>query len=144
MNQVIHLIEYETCFFSPPELSEEDARRIFIQFDDKISVEWPTPKTGGRWQLTSLGWVGFIRIGQNFGISLKPKVPLQNLFKMLEYAYDLESIKFLEGAYDCESICDFYERLAKILANRFIDRARKAYIKPIRRNMKSFPLFEGA
>ena len=143
MNQVIHLIEYETCFFSPPELSEEDARRIFIQFGDKVSVEWPTPKTDDRWQLTSLGWVGFIPIGQNSGISLKPKVPLQNLFKMLEYAYDLESIKFLEGVYDCESIRDFYERLAKILANRFIDRAREGLYKTYKEEYEELSFVRG-
>ena len=143
MNHVIQLIEYETCFFAPNELSEDDARRIYIHFGDKVSVEWPTPKTDGRWQLTSLGWVGFIPIGQKSGISLKPKVPLQNLFKMLEYAYDMESLKLSEGSYDCKSIRDFYERLAKILADRLIDRAKEGLYKTYKEEYEDLSFVRG-
>ena len=122
---ILHLVEYESRFLPQSDLTEEEAHKLYLQFGDKIAVEWPTPKTGNRWQLTSLGWVGFIPIGEGRGISLQPKVSLENLFRMLEHAYDLRSFKLLEGLYDCESIRDFYERLATILAKRLLDRARQ-------------------
>jgi 5-methylcytosine-specific restriction enzyme subunit McrC len=132
MNQVIHLVEYESRFLAESELTEEDAQHIHIQFGDKVSVEPPTWKTGNRWQLTSQGWVGFIPFGENRGIALLPKVPLQNLFGMLEYAYDLRSFKLLEGLYDCESIREFYERIAIILSKRLLNRAQKGLYRTYR------------
>jgi 5-methylcytosine-specific restriction enzyme subunit McrC len=129
---VVKLVEYESLYLQQSEFAEEEAHKLYIQFGDKIAVEWPTPKTGNRWQLTSLGWVGFIPLGEDRGISLQPKVSLGNLFRMLEHAYDLRSFKLLEGLYDCETIRDFYERLATILARRLLNRARQGLYKTYR------------
>jgi 5-methylcytosine-specific restriction enzyme subunit McrC len=140
---IIQLVEYESRFLLPPELTEVEAHRIYSKFDDKVAVEWPTPKTGNRWKLTSSGWVGFVPLGEGRGISLLPKVPLGNLFRMLEYAYDLRSFKPLEGLYDCESIRDFYERLAKILALRLLDRAREGLYKTYREEYAALSFVRG-
>ena len=124
MNQIT-LTEYQTCSLARSDFLESDAERIYREYRDKINIDWPTPKTNYCWQLTSLGWVGYIPLGQNNGITLKPKSPIINLFKMLEYAYDLKSFKLLEGLYDIESIRDFYERLATILAEKVMTRVRQ-------------------
>jgi 5-methylcytosine-specific restriction enzyme subunit McrC len=129
---VVQLVEYKSRFLPQSELAEEEAHKLYLQFGDKIAVEWPSPKTGNQWQLTSLGWVGFIPLGEGRGISLQPKVSLGNLFRMLEHAYDLRSFKLLEGLYDCEAIQEFYERLATILARRLLDRARQGLYKTYR------------
>ncbi len=121
----ITLVEFQTHALDAEKLPEREAHHIHIQFGDKVTVEWPTPKTNNLWQLTSKGWVGYIPLGKYGGISLKPKVPLANLFGMLEYAYDLRSFRLLEGLYDMESIKDFYERLAAILAERVLKRVRE-------------------
>ncbi len=126
---IIKLVEYETRYLALSDFSDEDAKHIFSQFGNKVIVDWPTPKTAGRWQLTSQGWVGFVPLAEKRGISLQPKVPLKNLFQMLEYAYDLRSFKLLEGLYDCESIRDFYDRLANILSKRLLKRAREGLYK---------------
>ena len=144
MIQIIELVEYESCFLAPSELNEEDAKRIDIQFGDKVSVEPPTWKTDDQWKLTSQGWVGFVPIGENRGISLQPKVPLQNLFKMLEYAYDLKSFKLLEGLYDCKSIHDFYERLATILSKRLLERAREGLYKTYKEEYEDLSFIRGS
>jgi len=140
---VIELVEYESRFLPQSELTEEEAHRIYLQFDGKIAVEWPTPKTGNLWQLTSVGWVGFVPLGEGRGISLQPKVSLGNLFRMLEHAYDLRSFKLLEGLYDCESIRDFYERLATILARRLLDRAREGLYKTYRKEDAEISFIRG-
>lgn len=140
---VIELVEYESLFLPQAELTEEEAHKIYLQFDGKIAVEWPTPRTGNLWQLTSLGWVGFVPLGEDRGISLQPKVSLGNLFRMLEHAYDLRSFKLLEGLYDCESIRDFYERLATILARRLLDRAREGLYKTYRKEDAEITFIRG-
>jgi 5-methylcytosine-specific restriction enzyme subunit McrC len=90
-----------------------------------VSVEYPTPKTEGAWRLTAQGWVGYIPLSQDMGVSLLPKVGLGNIFRMLEYAYRLKNFHFLDGAFESSSPLDFYERLARILTRRVLDRARK-------------------
>lgn len=123
------LVEFQRRSLGPGELSEHEARMLHVQFGDKITVEWPTPKTDHMWQLTSLGWVGFVPLGPDRGVSLQPEVPLRNLFAMLEYAYDLPSFKLLEGLYESDSILEFFERLAVILSKRLLQRARKSLYK---------------
>ena len=97
--------------------------------DKKIKVEFPTPKTKNKWQFTSLGYVGYIPITPEFHIILKPKVPLHNLFGMLEYAYNIKSFRFLDGLVNCESLQEFYNYLANILAQKILDRGRKGFYR---------------
>jgi 5-methylcytosine-specific restriction enzyme subunit McrC len=73
--------------------------------------------------------VGYLPISADWGIRLQPKVELQNLFGMLEVAYQLKSFQFLEGWNQCDVLDDFYERLASILARRVLDRARTGFYR---------------
>jgi len=127
--QVIELSEYDPCSLERSDLTEAEAEQLYSHFGDKVFVEWPTPRTDHRWRLTAQGWVGYIPLSADKGLSIKPKIPLQNLFCMLEYAYDLTSFKLLEGLYECESLQDFYERIAVILSERILLRARRGLYK---------------
>jgi 5-methylcytosine-specific restriction enzyme subunit McrC len=95
-------------------------------------VEFPSPKTGGDWQLTAQGWVGYIPVSTEITLALRPKVKLSNLFRMLEYAYRLQGIKFLGGLVNCSSLEEFYEYLASILAKRVLDRSRRGLYRAYR------------
>jgi 5-methylcytosine-specific restriction enzyme subunit McrC len=68
--------------------------------------------------------VGALPLAADFILVLKPKVPLGNLFRMLEYAYRLD-LKLLDDLINCESLAEFYERLANVLAKRVLDRERQ-------------------
>ena len=142
-DEIIRLVEYQTCNLALSEFTEEDAQRVFLQFGGKITVEWPTPKTANQWQLTSQGWVGFVPLSDKRGISLQPKVPLNNLFRMLEYAYDIASFKLLDRLYDCESIRDFYDTLAVILSKRLLVRAREGLYKTYQDEYESIGFVRG-
>lgn len=121
---VVYLVEYQPKFIAVDDLSEEDARFLFQQYGDKVDLEWPSPRTNMAFRLVSKGWVGFIPLGGGKGISIQPKVPLQHLFQMLEYAYDLKSFKLIQGRFDCETILDYIERLAILLADLLLQRSR--------------------
>lgn len=142
-NSIIKLIEYECHSLCMEDFSNLEAEHLYHRYGSNVAVEWPSPKTDGKWQLTSLGWVGFIPLGNGRGISLQPKAPLKNLFKMLEYAYDLRSFKLLSGLYECESIRDFYEQLALILAGRFLDRAREGLYKTYKDEREELSFIHG-
>jgi 5-methylcytosine-specific restriction enzyme subunit McrC len=58
-------------------------------------------------------------------VSIAPKLPVSNIFGMLEYAYDLKSFELFKGQVGVETLNDLYEGLASILALRVLKRARK-------------------
>lgn len=125
LRNTIELKEYSPETFYPYEISESAGELLWRIYSNQVDVDFPSPKTDGRWQLKSKGWVGHIPLQADLNVLLSPKIPLGNLFRMLEYAYRLNSFKFLKGLIKCDSIQDFYERLAKILALRILDRGRK-------------------
>ena len=122
--RVVELTEYQTRVFGEDELTEDIGKALHASYGTQIAVEPPSFLNNGCWQLTSQGWVGYIPLTDSFHLSLVPKVPVANLFRMLEYAYRLD-FKILEGLADSESIAELYERLALVLAKRVLDRIRK-------------------
>lgn len=140
---VLSLTEYDPMRFPPETLSAGLGETLWRKYSNQVAVDFPTPKTEGQWQLTSKGWVGFIPCSPELGIALRPKVELENLFRMLEYAYNLKSFQFLEGLVDCASLEDFYERLANVLARRVLDRGRKGFYRTYIPEADDLPFVKG-
>lgn len=126
--QVIELTEYQPTYLNRNALPLELGELLWRNYHQQVAVEFPSPKTGNRWQLASQGWVGHIPLSPDVHLSLQPKVALGNLFRMLEYAYNLD-FKLLPGLVDSQSLAEFYERLAHILARRVLDRGRKGFYR---------------
>lgn len=124
---VLPLTEYKPSLFHETELSPEIGEKLWHNYDKTgvIKVEFPTPKTSNQWQLTAQGWIGHIPLTENLSLHLQPKVPLKNIFGMLDYAYSLKSFQFLEGLTHCETIENLFDRLAGVLARLISDRSRK-------------------
>ncbi|MBP5973775.1 restriction endonuclease [Brasilonema sp. CT11] len=123
--RIIELTEYATKSCQADEIPEGVGIELFQKYKNQIDIDFPTYKTGNKWQLKSNGWVGYIPLSTEIGLKLNPKVPITNLFGMLEYAYHLKSFRFLEGLMDCESLEEFYNHLAYVLALRILERCRK-------------------
>ena len=141
--KILSLTEYTPLRFPPGFISTNLGEILWRKYSNQIAVDFPSPKTDGQWQLTSQGWVGFIPCTPDLGITLKPKVELGNLFRMLEYAYKLRSFQFLEGLVDCKSLEDFYERLANVLARRVLDRGRKGFYRTYLSETDNLPFIKG-
>lgn len=122
---ILSLYEYQPAFFAPAQLTEADAQLLHRHYRAQVDVQPPSFLNQQRWQLTARGWVGYIPLTAELGISLQPKTPLANLFGMLEVAYGLQSFRFLKGLFDAATLEEFYERLAHILARRIMERFRK-------------------
>ena len=129
------LVEYIPKEFRKEDIPKSLGESLYQHYRTQVSIEFPSIKTNDKWQITSLGWVGHIPLTREYGFIMLPKISLENIFRMLEYAYRLKSFKFLEGSVECNTLKDFYERLANILAKRVLDRSRKGfYRKYIPRN----------
>lgn len=137
------LREYERVRLHGGELTSEEGEILWQKHRSRVSIEFPSPKTEGQWELSCQGWVGFLPITRELGLRLQPKVPLGNLFRMLEYAYRLKGFELLPGLMDCDTLEEFYERLAHVLARRVIDRARKGFHREYLSRQDRLPFLRG-
>ncbi len=141
--RVIELKEYEQRPLPRSALAEAEGEALWRRYGDQVAVEFPSPKTDRQWRLTSQGWVGYIPLTPELGISLAPKVPVGNLFRMLEYAYKLDFLT-PEGLTDSKSLQELYERLANILAKRVLDRARRGLYRAYLPDADTLPYVRGS
>lgn len=126
ITETVHVLhEHLPLELDRQDLTDEDGQTLWERHRSQLQVEFPSPRTGGRWVLTAQGWVGFIALREGLGLSLQPKVPLANLFGMLEVAYRLKSLSFDNSLTELGSLQDFYDRLARLLALRVLDRSRR-------------------
>ncbi len=123
--KTIELTEYQTRSFPRDDIPKNIINELRQKYQNKVKVKLQDTSRGDEWQLTSRGWVGYIPLTPEFTLKLQPKVPIQNLFGMLDYAYHLKSFRFLDGLIDCHSLEEWCDRLAALLANRILDRCRK-------------------
>lgn len=140
--RIIELPEYDPRSFTKEEITEDLARELHRLFGSQVAVEPPSFLNNNSWRLTSQGWVGYIPLTDDFHISLVPKVPIRNLFGMLEYAYRL-AFEILEGLADSEAIAELYERLALILAKRVLDRVRRGLYRSYVGEIENLPYVRG-
>ncbi|MEG4327837.1 5-methylcytosine restriction system specificity protein McrC, partial [Microcoleus sp. herbarium5] len=122
--RIIELTEYQLATFEQDSIPESVGQKIYHNYAKEIEIEFPNFKTKYQWHLKSKGRVGNIPITPEFHIAIGPKVPIHNLFGMLDYAYNL-NIKFPQGSIQCQSLQESYERLANILAQKILERCRK-------------------
>ncbi|MEG3986542.1 restriction endonuclease [Microcoleus sp. S28C3] len=122
--QIIELTEYKSASFEQDSIPESVGQKIYNNYDKEIDIEFPNFKTKYQWHLKSKGRVGHIPITPEFHIAIRPQVPINNLFGMIDYAYNLK-IKFPQGSIQCQSLEQSYEKLANILAHKILERCRK-------------------
>jgi len=141
--RVIELTEYQKVRLPREHISDAVGEAIWRTYGNQIDVESPSFKTGHEWILTCQGWVGRLPVNADLHIALRPKVPLGNLFRMLEYAYRLETF-FPEGLTNSETLVEFYERLANVLAKRILDRGRKGFYRTYLPIAEDLPYVRGS
>lgn len=140
--RIIELTEYVPRFFDRDYIPESVGIALCDNYENQVAVEFPTHKTDNKWQLAAQGWVGYIPLTPQLHIALRPKVPLENLFKMLEYAYSVD-IKFQKNLFRCRSLEEFYERLANVLAKRVLDRSSKGLYRAYIPETERLPYMRG-
>jgi len=143
---VLELVERQERTLTLDELSYELGETIWKLWGGKkgkIAVDFPSAKTNDCWILRPGGWVGYLPVTPDFALSLQPKIPVQNLFRMLEYAYLLKSFAFLEGLYQCTTLEEVYSQLASLLSRRVADRARQGLLREYRELEERLPYLRG-
>ena len=141
--RIIRLSERRPRILRRSELSEELATRLCRKYPGAISVEFPTPINDGRWTIASRGWIGYLPVSPELTIEIVPRIQIDNLFRMLEYAYRLRSFKILAGVVHVHSIEEFFDRLAHMLADLAIARRRRGLYREYVTVTEDIPFVRG-
>src|SRR5688500_436012 len=107
MRRILDLREEEVGRF--PRSALLDTEVLALNESGKFEVDPPSIFNGYTYGLRSRGWVGQIPIGDDLLVRISPKVPVGNLFRMLEVAYNLRSFRLFDGEIRIEKIEDVYE-----------------------------------
>lgn len=108
-----------------PERELEEGTALRIGQSGLVHVEFPSVANQRRYVLRASGVIGLIPVGKDLMIRVIPKVPVANLFSMLERVHGLKSFRLYEGIGRVQAIEDIYERLARMLASGVMHRVRK-------------------
>ena len=142
-SRVIELCEFEPLEVERRDLPIDAAELLRQYYHDRVKVEAISFRSDSNWKLTSLGVVGYLPLTPEVGFRLLPKVPIENIFRMLEYAYDLSSFHLLQGLVDCSSLEDFYDRLARLLAIQVLNRGRRGFYRSYQKRSDELPFVRG-
>ncbi|NES68709.1 MAG: hypothetical protein F6K24_27510 [Okeania sp. SIO2D1] len=130
--QILELIEYKYTTINRSEIPGFVVKKLKQEYSNQVKLEANFSEDSPEydcWKIKAQGWVGYIPLTPDFKIIIQPKVPLYNLFGMLEYAYNLKSFRFLDGLVNCESLQEFYNYLVNIFTQKILDRARKGFYR---------------
>jgi len=141
--EIIKLKEFTPTLICKGLLSTEEGISLWENHKSYIDIEFPSPKTEDSWILTPKGWAGYLPLETDKVLFFEPKVSLQNLFGMLEYAYRLNSWKFFPDLIQTESLAEFYESLAEILAKKVLERGRKGFYRKYLSQEEVLPYITG-
>jgi 5-methylcytosine-specific restriction enzyme subunit McrC len=122
--RTINLTELEKTIINDEEgraLTLDELRVVLREIGDYVDVGFST----AGYQLQPKGYVGHFPISDDLFIIITPKVHIANLFRMLEYAFDLKSFDILPGEAHIETVEELFERFASILAQRVLLRVNK-------------------
>jgi 5-methylcytosine-specific restriction enzyme subunit McrC len=142
MSRTIELEEHRTGLVPPSVLAEHEGAALFRNFGDRIDVQFPSPRTGGLWALTSRGFVGALAIGLDTTVVIRPKLPVANVARMLQHAYDLPVETFPEVV-PCHTVPDLYEQLVRVFLVRVRGILRQGIHQRYRRTQRDLAAARG-
>ncbi len=135
--RTIELREYTAVSLPPDALTPAEGEAIWHSYGHLITVEFPSPQTAHKWRLTAQGWVGHLPISPSLRLLIQPRLPLQNLWGMMAYGYDLDSLHIWPDVVQSASLTAFFEQLAQLLARGVLGLCRRgvyrAYVSQTRR-----------
>lgn len=138
----IELEEEEPFRLDAGLLSQAEALRLHHRHHRLIQLDFPTPLHPAHYLLRSRGWVGQLALG-GLLIQLKPKVPLANLFGMIETAYQFKGLQLYAGEGRSRSLEGVFGLLAGLLARGIQARIHQGLYREYREYQDELPCLRG-
>jgi 5-methylcytosine-specific restriction enzyme subunit McrC len=144
MTSWIELQEHQAAMLAPHELDAARAETLHGLYGGGgwLEIEGPSPRTGGHWSLRAGPIVGALPLPDGGGVRIAPKVPLHNIFRMLEVAY-ASDIRHLSGTVPIETLDELFDRLAARLTTLTLQRVRRGLAKEYHERADRLPYVRG-
>ena len=120
--------EHIASRFPRDALKPEQGTTLFQTYGKFIDVQFPSPRTGGQWELTSRGWIGALALDGDTTLIAQPKVPIASLATMIRMVFDLLITDFPRLA-PSGSVLELYDQLAAVLARRALHLVRQGALQ---------------
>lgn len=114
--RTIELRAYTAVDLPPSALTTSEGEAIWHSYGHLVDVAFPSPQTQHQWRLTAQGWVGHLPISDTLHLLIQPRLPLSNLWRMMAYAYNLDSLQIWPEVVQSDAWPAFFEQLATLLA----------------------------
>ncbi len=142
--RTIELVERVPLDVDAGEQSLATARALLRVMKGYVAITPPNPLGSNQWRFVSEGWIGQVPLLGDLILVIRPKVPLGNLFRMIEVAYRLRSLEFPEGGgVSTADIEDLFDRLAGVLAQRTLLRIQRGLHREYVRYDEDLPYVRG-
>ena len=139
--QLIELEEEEPCQLERRLLGEAEALQLHQRHHRQLQIDFPNPIHPSHYLLRSRGWAGQLRIG-GLLIHLRPKIPLANLFAMIEMAYQFEG-NYFGGQGQLGSVEEVFGHLAGRLARGIQARIHQGLYREYCERREALPYVRG-
>lgn len=113
----VHLVwrEFEPVRIPASAFHEQIGLSLAKHYGAQVKVTFPSHLNGDCWEFVPQGWAGTFPI-ESFGcLTIRPKVPVANLFRLWAYADNLRAFKFLDGLTELGEEEDVCTSLAHVL-----------------------------
>ena len=138
----LNLVEFVGKRFDRSELSETEGLGLWQEFRRAVDVAFPSPITDQRWELTAKGYVGQIPVGERASIRIAPRVPVANIFRMWELAYQVK-FDWLRDSTTVSSLEEFYSELARHLGEGVLRLERQGLYRKYLQRIDLLPFVRG-
>jgi 5-methylcytosine-specific restriction enzyme subunit McrC len=134
------LVEYDPVFVPDTPEYRALAGRIYESFSPQIEVTWATPFCPNI-RLRNLGFAGGL-VANGTPVRLQTKLPVAQLFRLLEYAYDLFRVP-PDGLISVAKTEEIFESLADILAKQALARISHGLYREFMSRSDQLPYVRG-
>jgi 5-methylcytosine-specific restriction enzyme subunit McrC len=141
--QIIKMVEGDLMRIPPSGLEESVALKIHREHGHQIHIDFPTLLNENHYALRSRGYVGQLALSNKIHLQIQPKIPLTNLFGLIEYGYRLNALQLLEKHTPLETLSEVFEFLAAILAKKVRDRAQRGLLRDYVEREGELPYLRG-
>ncbi len=138
--RIIDLPEYQPVAIPAGEIARSQLEIIRSKFSMVVDVQ--SSFYGDEFTLINRGFAGSLPIDRSLSLRLVPKLPISNIFRMMEYAYNTD-LKFNKGEMDVSDIEDIFRIIAKLLALRILMRAKKGLYREYKDRRERLPYLRG-
>ncbi|MBI2505159.1 MAG: restriction endonuclease [Candidatus Latescibacteria bacterium] len=140
--QVVELEEEQPFQLARQLLSQADALRLHQRHHHQLQLDFPNPLHPSHYILRSRGWAGQLTIG-GLLIQLRPKIPLRNLFGMIETAYQFKGLHFFAGQGRIQSLEEIFSHLAELLTRGIQARLHQGLYREYLECQEDLPYLRG-